>query len=432
MTELEKKKDIYILGQGTYGCVYRPEVDCKNTDTGSTEYISKIHQDDRSSKAEIRIGKLVKTIPRYGMRFGPIIDNCPVNYGKITNDELSACKMYVRAKKKKTDVKFMSSKLKYVGKHTLGQFLDSIIVTKQRNNAANASQYIKRITETHLYLLESITELNKKGVVHMDLKNNNIMYDSQNNVPIVIDFGLSYQMDRLNIDSYEKKATAAFGVDVKAYTPWCFEIIVLSYVARKISNTKKYTVSKELLDTPIVDVQPLLNLCNAYVDEMDILKTGIFDASEKEGYKNQLKKWATEFKGKTWRTIWKEVSKTYASWDNYGLSTMYLTELNISGLIKCNPSNAADNTEMDFLYQYVKELKSVILSDPLKRATALETRARLDTIFRKTSGKLYNEKITKFAGMVNSSDGQKRIINDRLKSESESVAQDRLVRRKMV
>jgi len=77
-------------------------------------------------------------------------------------------------------------------------------------------------------------------------------------------------------------------------------------------------------------------------------------------------------------------------------------------------------------------LKSVILSDPLKRATALETSARLDTIFRKTSGKLYNEKITKFAGMMNNPDGQKRIVDNRLKSESESVAQDRLVRRKMV
>jgi len=258
------------------------------------------------------------------------------------------------------------------------------------------------------------------------------MYDSQNNVPVVIDFGLSYQMDWLNIEVYGKKANAAFGVDVKTYIPWCFEIIMLSYIARKISNTKKYTVSTELLDTPIVDVQPLLSLCKAYVDENGVLNSGIFDANEKESYKTLLKKWVTDFKGKTWRTIWKEVSKTHATWDNYGLSSMYLTELNISGLIKCNPSNTADNTEMDFLYQYVKELKSVILSDPLKRATALETSARLDTIFRKTSGKLYNEKITKFAGMMNNPDGQKRIVDNRLKSESESVAQDRLVRRKMV
>ena len=91
------------MGQGTYGCVYNPEVSCVDEKSDNKGYISKVQLDDKNSKQEIKIGKLIKAIPKYDFRFGPIIKSCGLNYAKITETELSACKMYIRGKRKKKE-----------------------------------------------------------------------------------------------------------------------------------------------------------------------------------------------------------------------------------------------------------------------------------------------------------------------------------------
>jgi hypothetical protein len=422
MTKIEKK-DVYILGQGTYGCVYKPKIPCVDDKLEDKKYISKVQMDDKTSKYEIEMGTIIKRIPKYGMRYGPIIKSCNLNYTKITDTELSACKMYVRGKRKNEDTKYVSSTLKYIGKNTLSEYLNSILLKKDVKTEQNAGQYSKIIAETHLYLLESVSILNGKGILHMDLKSNNIMYDSEKNLPIIIDFGLSYETRLLDISEYEVNAKEPFGVEIDSYIPWCIEIILLSYIARQIGNKKRYSVSKDLLRTPITNIRPMEVLCESHIDKIDVIS-----GSEKEVAKTQLKKWVGEFKGKTWGEVWKEVSMTYKSWDNYGLSMMYLSEINISGLMKCN---TATNQEKNFLYQYSQELKNVILSEPTKRSLPNETRERLYGIFRRTSGKVYNEIITNFAEIVKSPDGRKRMETARLDSERNSIRQERRIRRAM-
>ena len=324
MTESDKK-DLYIMGQGTYGCVYNPEVSCVDEKSDNKGYISKVQLDDKNSKQEIKIGKLIKAIPKYDFRFGPIIKSCGLNYAKITETELSACKMYIRGKRKKKEAKYISSKLKYLGKFTLDKYLNSVLIKKDVSSEQNAGQYCKIVAETHLYLLESVSIMNAKGVLHMDLKSNNIMYEGEGNDPIIIDFGLSYEARLLEMDEYKENAKSPFGVEIDSYIPWCIEIILLSYVARHIGTKKKYSVSEELLKTPITDIKPMEALCNSHIDKMMLI-----DANEKTQAKKDLKKWVSEFKGKTWLEAWKELTKTYKSWDNYGLSMMYLLELNVS------------------------------------------------------------------------------------------------------
>ena len=52
------KKDLYIMGQGTYGCVYNPEVSCQDEKSENKGYISKVQSDDKYSKEGINIGIL--------------------------------------------------------------------------------------------------------------------------------------------------------------------------------------------------------------------------------------------------------------------------------------------------------------------------------------------------------------------------------------
>jgi serine/threonine protein kinase len=419
MTEPDKK-DAYIIGQGTYGCVYKPEVSCVDETSENKKYISKVQPDDKTSKHEVEMGKLIKQIPKYDFRYGPIITSCGLNYAKITETELSACKMYVRRKRRKKDTKFISSRLKFLGKFTLDKYLNSVLMKKGVSSEQNAGQYCKIVAETHLYLLESVSIMNATGVLHMDFKSNNIMYEGEGNDPIIIDFGLSYETRKLEMTEYKENAKSPFGVEIDSYIPWCIEIILLSYVARQIGTKKTYSVSEELLRTPITDIKPMEALCNSHIDKMMLI-----DANEKTQSKTDLKKWVSEFKGKTWLDAWKELTKTSQSWDNYGLSMTYLLELNVSGLIKCDTATIKDK---NFLYQYNEELKNVILSEPSKRPLPLETRGRIDEIFRRTSGKVYNEIITNFAQKVKSEDGRKRMATERLQTERTSVRQERQIR----
>ena len=58
MTKIEKK-DVYILGQGTYGCAYKPKIPCVDDKLEDKNYISKVQMDDKTSKYEIEMGTLI-------------------------------------------------------------------------------------------------------------------------------------------------------------------------------------------------------------------------------------------------------------------------------------------------------------------------------------------------------------------------------------
>ena len=61
-------KESILLNQGGYGCVYHPAIKCENGKNKkiikekASEYISKIQFDDKSSRNEIEISKLLKIL----------------------------------------------------------------------------------------------------------------------------------------------------------------------------------------------------------------------------------------------------------------------------------------------------------------------------------------------------------------------------------
>ena len=154
---MSEEKDIHIIGQGTYGCVYRPNIDCKTDEIGSRNYLSKIQRKDKTSKNEIKLGKKITTsLPEssYNSRFAPILESCPVNIGKMEQQRFSTCKMIVQGKNNIQKTGLMSNKLNYVGKSTLGNYLESELMqnhkTKKKcsgllqKNSRNTLVFIKK------------------------------------------------------------------------------------------------------------------------------------------------------------------------------------------------------------------------------------------------------------------------------------------------
>jgi serine/threonine protein kinase len=439
-TKSDGKKDIYIIGQGTYGCMYIPEISCDSKEPTLNKYVSKIQQDNFASRREIKIGKDISKIRGYNARFAPIIKTCPVNVATINGKELASCKMYMQAKAAHTTDNLITCKIRYVGKNTLGKELDSVLL-KKRPSKNVLNRYCKQIAETHMYLLKSLSILNENGVLHLDMKENNVMYDETNHVPIIIDYGLSYNVSDLDIDEYAKNAANPFGVNVPWYSPWCIEVVILSYIAKQIQTKadSAYKVDVTRLDSKIEDFAVFSQMIENYMDKNLILQHKIFSANEVKDYKTGLIELVKGFKGKTWREVWKMVVASNKSWDNYGMSVLYLQELNISGLLDCmSPSveqsdrnaDVDDNvqTEQSFLKQYVDALKKVILSSPANRPIANEMHQILDNIFRKTSRKLYNDVITKFEARLKGEDVKETLMMNRLESTRTAMLQDNRLR----
>ena len=82
------QNNIQIIGQGTYGCVYRPNIDCQTKKIDSKQFLSKIQRKDKTSKNEIVIGKKIISLPKniYSNRFAPILESCPIEIGKMEEE----------------------------------------------------------------------------------------------------------------------------------------------------------------------------------------------------------------------------------------------------------------------------------------------------------------------------------------------------------
>ena len=66
----------------------------------------------------------------------------------------------------------------------------------------NKKKIISCIFDTYSYLIESIEQLVEHDVVHHDLKLQNILMNLKTDTPIIIDFGLSIPMKRVEQDAF--------------------------------------------------------------------------------------------------------------------------------------------------------------------------------------------------------------------------------------
>ena len=69
----------------------------------------------------------------------------------------------------------------------------------------------------------------QKKLIHYDIKGTNILFDTNKQVPLLIDFGLSIQVEKINVD----KLKDIFYVYAPEYYIWSLEIHYLCYLLNK-------------------------------------------------------------------------------------------------------------------------------------------------------------------------------------------------------
>ena len=194
-----------FLGEGSYGCVYLPGIDCKGK-KNKKKTVSKIQIIDFFSKNEVTNGLFIKkNISGYNKFFSPVIKYCPIKFNKLKNSNLDLKKCDVLFEEyfhnkdyykdyyntdgensslnKLVDAEYFLTHIKYIKNKTLKEYF---------NDSDNPSVFINNFLSFNMYLLHSISLLNKHNITHNDLHVNNILVDLKKRVPKIIDFGLSF------------------------------------------------------------------------------------------------------------------------------------------------------------------------------------------------------------------------------------------------
>lgn len=169
-----------LIGNGTYGCVYKPPLQCKYSNK-----LNEIHKNDimkvvditnESTILEDEISNLIRIIDPNQNYFIPLSsDRCLLNPKDI---ELDKCNNY----NSKKNNNFRGIFLTYGG-ITLEQYLD--------NNTID----IVTVWYWLIHLCEGIKILHDNNIVHLDIKSKNIVLQQESNqrflMPKLIDFGIS-------------------------------------------------------------------------------------------------------------------------------------------------------------------------------------------------------------------------------------------------
>ena len=320
--------------EGAYGCVFRPGMNCLG-ETEDSKYITKIQMYEETSLNEMVISKFMETvikpeIPFYEDMFAPIITSCILDLGKVENETIKKCEIVQRSNNDVTK-KFVSNKIRYVGKYTLEPFF-------KLEFSENKNMFHKLFFQNHLYLLNSLFVLSNYNIIHYDLKQNNISIDQEKRIPIIIDFGLSFRFDDLITDfDYEKY----FYIYYDKYPPWCLEINIISFIVQEFKDLKdlQQTIKKNEGDkkkgrkgkdkkgiwkTTVIDTHHLIDIVKHHFKNNYVIlnfNRSTIDIAEKKWIEYITK----EFQNKTGEFIVRELMKSWKSWDNYSLCVIFFS-----------------------------------------------------------------------------------------------------------
>ena len=354
-----------FLTQGGYGCVFHPGVSCKEDGLLTDKYITKIQASKDTSSREKVIGEKVKKIKNYADYYAPILSSCAVSLSNVSDSEIKKCDII-----KPDALTYAASKLRYVGKNTLLKHLLAKYTAKPIG-------INREIVSTHKALLDGFKRLSDAGIIHYDVKDNNVMCEDKTGTPIIIDFGLSIDVSEISANDY-KDAFYVYGPD---YGPWCLEIAMISYAANELkpddhimtggyvgfggaTEPIKWTdmeVKKEHIDRVIGD----------FIKQNDAFADLLVDV-QREKYRVNMTQYYSKYIGKQWKEMVTELQTHSKSWDNYGLSVCYLYIINQLKL-----------GEVALMKSYKSYLEEIIMSLPAERPTCEQTMAKLNELFGK-------------------------------------------------
>ncbi len=153
--ENDKENDVKLLNQGTYGCIFRPGIECSGKHLTSNSYITKIQKHRQISNNEVLIGKKIQKIAGHEKYYAPILETCDISVRDLKNiEEVKKCD-FMKNADEFLDKQYESNKIRYVGKNTLGDYF-----TQETSNISQIETYFRKMINIHETVLTGIMKLN--------------------------------------------------------------------------------------------------------------------------------------------------------------------------------------------------------------------------------------------------------------------------------
>lgn len=363
----DKKVEIKLVNEGTYGCIYRPGITCDGKQE-TAKYITKIQKNKRAIQNELTISNKIRNITGYTRFFAPILKQCGVKITKDTAQGLKQCEVFENDTIEDI-ADYVSTKIRYVGNQDLMKYLLSEL---------QGSKFHVEVWKTHTYLLKALQKLVAKNIVHYDIKYNNIIYDNGLSVPIFIDFGLAFSSESLGDASSDlEKIFFVF----EYYSWWPIDVVMCSYIIQQIGKTESKTaiVSAEQLEE-VYDVF-LRGTQDPQKDQArevknDVFRLQILNSEEKQAqFRKAYEEYFTKFVGQKWWSVYENMIKYVDTWDNYSVAATYLVILDDAA--SANPIAYQSNKNSAKYGAYIDLLESIVYSSPENRPSLKDSLKRI-------------------------------------------------------
>jgi len=345
-----------LLNQGAYGCIFKPELGCDVDESDTGDYVSKLQMKTKELEKEIKIGIELQKIKNYYYYFAPIIKTCNVNIRSIDSKIVRGCKVITNEIGEiDTESEYTSNKIRYVGKYNMNKILQIITTTKKLSTLMN----------NHLYLLNSIKLMFENNIIHLDLKTDNIVWDENQQIPIIIDFGLSFNIKELldkNTTDYSSEDSPYVDIFVgkQYYVFWCVDIFMICQI---VNYYNKGNVEEHVLEI-------ILNrmLRDPYFQK-------IFTNHDINLFKSKYDTFFSAYVGKPWTDLLTSLlqEKNYSTWDNHSLCTAIMFTIIDNDML---------NSQDMATKEYVKLIREIIIAMPGERIGIEETQKRIKEIIR--------------------------------------------------
>jgi serine/threonine protein kinase len=264
-------------------------------------------------------------------------------------DEHEKCTFF----EKEQNSDFVLMKIRYIDNKELDSFI---------TENTNSSLIMLLFTSSYSHLLKSLTLLEKIKVCHFDIKAQNIVYDTEKSLPIIIDFGLSINFNTLNM----KELYNYFYIYEPMYYIWPLEVHLINYILHVNSDIKEKDMKK---------------LAKDYVSNNVVLRA--FSPAFQKKFEAECYYELSKYIGKDSEAIIQRILKYWYTWDNYALSLLYIKLLYY--LIRNESGKVIKN---EFVRFFIELCLNNIHPNPKKRLSVQDTIKSFNVF-------LYNEQVDK-------------------------------------
>jgi len=393
-----------FLGEGSYGCVYYPGITCKGK-KNKNKTITKIQEINFYSDNEKTNGTYIKThITNYKKYFSPVTKFCIVTFNTIekSNLDIKKCDTLFDEYNSRANVNYGDESTLIYNTNPITNPTTNPITNPITNPTINNqyilmySSYIEGYTIKDFYVkyknqfvfnvlnsiyntLYAISLLNHICIIYNDLHINNILINLKNFNPIIIDFGLSFNISncyKLNKDyidfQYLKKFTFDYREDSyhfnieKRFISFIIFNRTENFTSNVFDNNDNNNLVEEAINFFIADSYDTLH------NNEEI--SNYFDTNEFVDYKKALTEFYYQFLDKNeypkYNTIVKYLLNfVYMYNDLYSLT---INLLYLSYLKEYKKTQSLNSEEQVILEFFIQLYKKSLYPHPNMRLNILE------------------------------------------------------------